>query len=64
MKLFKDLSLKWWQIPIVKICLISLGIIIGTYFNYYLSGWLNVFWLLFAATSVYFIYIWWGQRQD
>jgi hypothetical protein len=61
MTIFKTFTLRWWQIPLVKICLISLGIILGLYLKDYLIDYVVWFWALFAVTAVYFIYIWLEQ---
>ena len=55
MQILKTRSFKWWEVGILKICLISLGILLGLYFFNYLAGLLWLWWVLFAVTAVYFI---------
>lgn len=55
MRLFIDRTFKWWEVSLIKICLISLGILLGTYFYGYLAGLLWLWWTLFAVTAAYFI---------
>lgn len=55
MKIFKTWTFKWWEVGLIKICLLSLGILLGLYFYNYLAGWLWLWWVLFAVTAVYFI---------
>jgi hypothetical protein len=54
MKIFKSRTFQWWAIGLVKICLLSCGILLGLYFYNYLIGLLWLWWGLFAVTAVYF----------
>lgn len=55
MKIFKTWTFKWWEVGLVKLCLLSLGILLGLYFYTYLVSLLWLWWVLFAVTAVYFI---------
>lgn len=55
MKIFKNWTFKFWEVGFIKICLISLGIILGLYFSSALIGLLWLWWVLFIVTAVYFI---------
>ncbi|MCL5666285.1 MAG: hypothetical protein M1383_00725 [Patescibacteria group bacterium] len=55
MKIFKTWVFPWWEVGLIKICLLSLGIILAVYFQEFFSGLLWLWWALFAATGVYFI---------
>ncbi|OGZ03317.1 MAG: hypothetical protein A2390_02935 [Candidatus Liptonbacteria bacterium RIFOXYB1_FULL_36_10] len=55
MKIFKTWTFQWWEMGLVKLCLISFGILLGLYFYGYLVGLLWLWWGLFVVTSVYFI---------
>lgn len=55
MKIFKNWTFKFWEVGLIKICLISLGIILGLYFSSALIGLLWLWWVLFIVTAVYFI---------
>ncbi len=55
MNLFISRTFKWWEIALIKVCLISLGIILGLYFYNYLLGLMWLWWVLFAPTAIYFI---------
>ncbi|MCR4330458.1 MAG: hypothetical protein NUV49_01095 [Patescibacteria group bacterium] len=39
----------------IKICLLSLGILLGLYFYDYLISFLWLWWVLFAVTATYFV---------
>ena len=58
MRIFKTWSFRWWEIGLIKLCLISLGIILTIYFYKYLIGLLWLWWILFAVTAIYFIAKW------
>ncbi|MFA5125199.1 MAG: hypothetical protein WC473_05275 [Patescibacteria group bacterium] len=55
MKIFKTWTFKWWEVSLIKICLISLGILLGLYFYAYLIGLLWLWWVLFVMLAIYFI---------
>lgn len=55
MQIFKNRTFKWWEIGLIKVCLISLGIILGLYFYDALIGSLWLWWAFFVATAIYFI---------
>lgn len=55
MKIFKTRTFRWWEIGLIKFCLISLGILLGLYFYDYLIGLMWLWWGLFVITSIYFI---------
>jgi len=58
MQLLKAWTFKGWEIGVIKICLISFGIILGLYFYDTLIGWMRLWWTFFAVTAVYFIVKW------
>ena len=58
-KLFADKTLNWWQIGLLKLSLISFGIIIGVYWFGFFINWLSVLWLLFLVPAFYLLYIFW-----
>jgi len=55
MRIFKTWTFKWWEVGLIKICLLSLGILLGLYFFDYLLNFLWLWWILFIATAIYFI---------
>lgn len=58
MKIFKTWTFHWWEVSLLKLCLISLGLILGIYFYDYLTSLLWLWWLLFTVTAIYFIAKW------
>ena len=55
MKIFKTWTFRWWEIGLIKICLLSLGIILALYFYEYLIGLLWLWWTLFVVTIIYWL---------
>lgn len=55
MQILREWTFRWWEVGLIKICLISLGILLGLYFYDYLAGLLSLWWVLFVATAIYFI---------
>ena len=55
MEIFKTRTFKWWEMVLIKICLISLGILLALYFYDYLVSFRWFWWALFVATGAYFI---------
>lgn len=55
MRIFIARTFQWWEVSILKICLISLGILLGLYFYNYLISFLMWWWGIFVITALYFI---------
>ncbi|MBU3895876.1 hypothetical protein KKG36_00950 [Patescibacteria group bacterium] len=55
MRIFKTWTFKWWEVSLIKLCLISLGIVLGICFSVYLAGLLWLWCVVFIATAIYFI---------
>jgi uncharacterized iron-regulated membrane protein len=55
MKIFKTWVFKWWEVSLIKLCLLSLGILLGLYFYDYLVGLVALWWVFFVVTTIYFI---------
>lgn len=55
MKILSTRCFKWWEIGLIKVCLISLGILLGIYFNNVLVNLTLLLWVLFVVIAIYFI---------
>lgn len=55
MRIFKSWTFTWWEIGFIKVCLISLGILVGIYFAAFVAGFTWLWWTLFIVTALYFI---------
>lgn len=62
MQIFKTWAFKWWEVGLIKLCLLSLGILLGLYFYGYLASLLWLWWVLFVVTAVYFIVRFIGEK--
>lgn len=54
MKIFKNWTLRWWEMSLIKISLISFGILLGIYFHEHLVKFSVIWWVLFIGITVYF----------
>lgn len=61
MNIFKSLTLKWWQTGLFKLSLISLGIILGVYFQAFFLQWIVFVTILFIVPAIYITNVWWKQ---
>ena len=64
MHIFKTWTFRWWEVGLIKLCLISLGIILAVYFYNYLVGLLWLWWILFIVTTIYFIARWIKEKSN
>ncbi len=55
MRIFRTWTFEWWEVSLLKLCLISLGILLGLYFAPYLLDLLWLWWALFVLIAIYFI---------
>ncbi len=39
MTLFRDYTFHWWQFSLLKLCILALGILVGSYWHEYFHGW-------------------------
>jgi len=66
MKLFKPFTLKWWQLGLLKLSLICLGIIIGiSWPDFFLTHpqSIVIITILFILPAIYISSVWW-KRGD
>lgn len=55
MRILRDWTFKWWEVSLIKLCLLSLGILLGLYFYDYLASLVGLWWLIFVVTAIYFV---------
>jgi hypothetical protein len=61
MNIFKSFTLKWWQVVLFKLSLISFGIILGVYFQAFFLQWIVFVTILFVLAGLYITTVWWKQ---
>jgi hypothetical protein len=57
MKIFKSYSLTWKQIGIFKIALLSIGIILGVYWQDFFNNYLSLLFVIAIFASAYVMYV-------
>jgi len=55
MKIFKDFTFHWWQLSLLKISILALGILAGSYWHEYFhnGGMITLLWAVFILPAVY-----------
>ncbi len=57
MRYFRDYTLHWWQIGILKLCLMAFGLAVGATWPEAFIGWVAVLWIVFVVTAIYMYYV-------
>ncbi len=55
MKTFKARTFTWLETALVKVCFLSVGILLGLYFYDYFVSLIMLWWFLFIFTATYCI---------
>jgi hypothetical protein len=58
---FKSFTLKWWQTGLLKLSMISLGIILGIYWQGFFHQWIVIVTIVFIVPALYLVRVWWEQ---
>ena len=61
MRLFKSFTLTWWQGSLLKISMVSLGIVVGATWPDVLAPARPLFSCLFLLPAAYVTHVWWRQ---
>ena len=61
MNLFKTFTLAWWQAGIFKVGMLTLGIVIGAYWQEIFGGYLPLLIIIAVVSLAYVSYVWWRQ---
>jgi len=61
MNLFKTFSLTWWQAAFFKSGLLTMGVVIGSYWHDLFSGYLLILIIIAVISLAYLTYIWLKQ---
>lgn len=57
MKLFRDYLFTWWQVSLLKLNVMVVGLIVGAYFAEYVLPYMKLLIVIFAVLAVYFLYM-------
>ncbi len=58
MKLLKNYNFKWWEVGMLKVTLLAVGVVIGAWWSDFFINYLEMLILLAAAGMVYFLIFW------
>jgi hypothetical protein len=56
---FKSLTVTWWQVLLLKVSLIALGVLIGSTWHEFFGRWIAVVWAVFLLTAASRAYFFW-----
>lgn len=62
MNIFKSFTFTWWQSWLLKITMLSAGIILGVYLHDFFLKWIAVVAILCVVPGIAIIRIWWKQQ--
>jgi hypothetical protein len=63
MYLFKDYTLRWWQVSLLKISMVAFGLAVGATWPGAFAGWIGLLWVLFIVPAVSLTFITFKQIQ-
>jgi len=58
---YHDHTLTWWQLGLLKLCMLAGGIAIGAGWPHLFAEWVTALWMIFAITALYLIRMSWKQ---
>ena len=56
MKLFREYTFKWWQVGLLKVYVVSIGLLLGAYFPETVLRYKNILLAIFVILMVYFLH--------
>ncbi len=59
--LFKPVTFVWWQLGLLELSLLSLGVIVGSTWPGAFVGWRDLLLVLFVVPAFYITYVWFSQ---
>ncbi len=45
-----------WDFGLLKVCLVSIGILLGVYFSEFFLSYLSIVWVIFTASYIFIMY--------
>ncbi len=54
---FKSYTLTWWQVSLLKLSMLSLGLVVGATWPEAIATWTVVLWILFAIPAAYLTFV-------
>ncbi|MDP2676179.1 MAG: hypothetical protein Q8O83_00630 [bacterium] len=62
MNIFKSKSMNWWQVGVLKLALLSIGIAIGAQWSIVFSKYTGAFFVVGIALGVYSALVWFRKK--
>lgn len=56
MKLFRNYSMSWWQVGLLKLYVMVVGLMVGSYFAEYILPYMSLLLVIFVLLAIYFSY--------
>jgi hypothetical protein len=60
---FKSLTLTWWQVILLKVSVIALGVLIGSTWHEFFGRWIAAVWAVFLLSAACRAFFWWRQSR-
>ena len=57
-KIFRSYTFAWWQLTLLKISVLALGLAVGSTWPDLFAGWRELLLVLFVAPAFYVSYVW------
>jgi len=61
MKFFRSFTFAWWQLSLLKLSMVALGLAVGSTWPGVFAGWRDLLLILFVVTAFYLSYVWLKQ---
>lgn len=61
MTFFKDFTFAWWQLSLLKLSMLALGLAVGSTWPGVFATWRNLLVILFVGPAFYVSYVWLKQ---
>ena len=58
LKIFRSYTFTWWQLSLLKISVLALGLAVGSTWPQVFTGWRELLLVLFVAPAFYVSYVW------
>ena len=54
---FKSYTLTWWQVGLLKVSMLALGLVVGATYPEAFATWIVFLWILFAIPAAYLTFV-------
>ena len=61
MRFFKSFTFAWWQLSLLKLSMVALGLAVGSTWPGVCAGWRDLLLILFVVPAFYVSYVWLKQ---